>query len=98
MGTPNSTDAIHFESALLDTGPEAHFDRITTRTREHVGVASAAITLITEDRQVIKSSTGPVGEDLPRWKAFCAYTIRSDRTGPSLSTPPAITASRITPS
>jgi GAF domain-containing protein len=68
------------ESRLLETGPEERFDRITRRARDHFGVSSASIALITEDAQVIKSVVGPIGEDLPRGVALCAKTIERDRT------------------
>ncbi|WP_157940218.1 GAF domain-containing protein [Arthrobacter ruber] len=71
--------ALH-ATGLLDTGAEARFDRITRRTREHFGVSSASIALVAEDRQVIKSVAGPVGQDLPRASALCARTIEAPRT------------------
>ncbi|BBE24373.1 hypothetical protein MN0502_32560 [Arthrobacter sp. MN05-02] len=71
--------ALH-ESGLLETGAEERFDRITRQARDHFGVSSASIALITEDAQVIKSVIGPIGEDLPRGVALCARTIEHDRT------------------
>ncbi|WP_167133832.1 GAF domain-containing protein [Arthrobacter sedimenti] len=71
--------ALH-ESGLLETGPEERFDRITRQARDHFGVSSASIALITEDAQIIKSVVGPIGEDLPRAVALCAKTIERDRT------------------
>jgi hypothetical protein len=69
-----------YESRLLETGPEERFDRITRQARDHFGVSSASIALITEDAQVIKSVVGPIGQDLPRAVALCAKTIEKDRT------------------
>ena len=69
-----------YESGLLDIGSEERFDRITRRARERFRVGSASIALITEERQVIKSVAGPIGEDLPREHALCAVTVREDRT------------------
>ncbi|MDQ0734750.1 GAF domain-containing protein [Arthrobacter agilis] len=71
--------ALH-ESGLLETGAEERFDRITRQARDHFGVSSASIALITEDSQVIKSVVGPIGQDLPRGLALCARTIELDRT------------------
>lgn len=71
--------ALH-ESGLLETGSEERFDRITRQARDHFGVGSASIALITEDAQVIKSVVGPIGQDLPRGIALCAKTIEHDRT------------------
>ncbi|MHA7179868.1 GAF domain-containing protein [Arthrobacter sp. MDB2-24] len=69
-----------YESRLLESGTEERFDRITRHAREHFGVSSASITLITEDLQVIKSVVGPLGQDLPRSLSLCARTIEQDRT------------------
>ncbi|MHA7191993.1 GAF domain-containing protein [Arthrobacter sp. MDT2-16] len=69
-----------YESGLLETGAEERFDRITRQARDHFGVSSASIALITEDAQVIKSVVGPIGQDLPRGVALCAKTIERDRT------------------
>ncbi|MHA7264714.1 GAF domain-containing protein [Arthrobacter sp. TMN-37] len=69
-----------YASGLLETGREERFDRITAYARTRFGVSSASISLITEDRQIIKSVTGPIGEDLPRELSLCAITIEQDRT------------------
>ncbi|RJT81791.1 GAF domain-containing protein [Arthrobacter cheniae] len=71
--------ALH-ESRLLERGNEERFDRITRQARDHFGVSSASIALITEDSQVIKSVIGPLGQDLPRDLSLCATTIKHDRT------------------
>jgi hypothetical protein len=72
-------DALR-ETGLLDTGAEERFDRITREARDHLGVSSASISLITADSQVIKSVIGPLGQDLPRDLSLCARTIEQDRT------------------
>jgi hypothetical protein len=69
-----------YESGLLVMGREGRFDRITARVREHFDVSSSSIVVITEDSQVIKSVTGPIGQDLPRNLAFCSHTIEQNRT------------------
>lgn len=69
-----------FESGLLETGSEDRFDSITARTKKLLGISTSLISLITEDHQVIKSAAGPISEDRPRWKSFCAHTIRSNTT------------------
>ncbi|WP_182977102.1 GAF domain-containing protein [Arthrobacter cheniae] len=71
--------ALH-ESRLLETGAEERFDKITRQARDHFGVSSSSIALITEDSQVIKSVTGPLGQDLPRDLSLCATTFKDDRT------------------
>lgn len=68
-----------YGTGLLDTGAEDRFDRYTRRARKHFGVSSSSIALITEDRQVIKSVAGPIGQDLPREVALCARTIEAPR-------------------
>lgn len=69
-----------YESGMLESGQESRFDRITARARDHFGVSSASIALITEDSQIIKSVLGPIGQDLPRGMSLCATTIEEDRT------------------
>lgn len=67
-------------SGLLDSGAEERFDRITAKARRRFGTSSASIALITDDRQVIKSVVGPIGQDLPRDVALCSRTVEADRT------------------
>lgn len=69
-----------YESGLLLMGREGRFDRITARVRDHFGVSSCSVVVITEDAQLIKSVTGPIGQDLPRHLAFCGNTIEQERT------------------
>jgi serine phosphatase RsbU (regulator of sigma subunit) len=65
---------------VLDTGPERRFDRITGLAHRLFGVASAAITLIDQDRQYVKSSGGVKLLPGPRDEAFCDRTIRQPGT------------------
>jgi hypothetical protein len=69
-----------YDSGMLESGPEERFDRITAYARKRFGVSSASISLITEDRQIIKSVIGPIGQDLPRELSLCAITIEKNRT------------------
>ncbi|MBI1683949.1 GNAT family N-acetyltransferase [Caulobacter hibisci] len=69
--------ALH-EYGLVDTPPEAAFDRITALAAEIFGTPIAAITLIDADRQWIKSIVGLEPGGTPREDAFCHYTIESD--------------------
>jgi hypothetical protein len=69
-----------YESGLLESGPEDRFDVITRQARDHFGVSSSSIALITEDSQIIKSVTGPLGQDLPRRLSLCATTIQQAHT------------------
>ncbi|PVM92619.1 hypothetical protein DDF62_05705 [Caulobacter radicis] len=69
--------ALH-EYGLVDTPPEAAFDRITALAAELFDTPIAAVTLIDADRQWIKSIVGLEPGGTPREDAFCHYTIESD--------------------
>lgn len=69
--------ALH-EYEILDTPPEAAFDRITSLAAELFGAPIAAVSLIDEDRQWFKSIIGLDTTQTPREHAFCAHTILSD--------------------
>jgi hypothetical protein len=67
-------------TGLVDSPAEERFDRITRQAREHFGVSSAIVALITDRRQYLKSVTGPVGQNLAREDSFCTETIRGAGT------------------
>lgn len=62
--------------AVLDTAPEAPFDKITQLVRTVIGVPIAAVSLIDRDRQFFKSIQGLDTRGTPRNQAFCDHTIR----------------------
>lgn len=62
--------------AILNTAPEAPFDKITALVRAVLGVPIAAVTLITRDRQWLKSCVGLPGREMPREVSFCTHTIQ----------------------
>jgi len=62
---------------IVDSGPEARFDRITRLAQQLFGVPMASITLLDNDRQWRKSQIGLTTE-APREKAFCDTTVRQD--------------------
>ena len=69
--------------ALLDTPPEAAFDRLTALAARLFGVPLALVTLVDSDRQWFKSCQGSGADGLSlretcRDSAFCAHTILSD--------------------
>ena len=66
------------ESGLLDSPPEAAFDRVTRLVAEVLHVPVALFTLVTPERQVIKSSVG-VGElrETPLSHSFCRHVVES---------------------
>ena len=62
---------------VLDSGPEARFDRITRLAQQLFGVPMVSITLLDRDRQWRKSQIG-LTREAPREKAFCDVTVRQD--------------------
>ena len=87
------------ESGLVDTPPEAAFDRVTRLVAETLHVPVALFTLVTAERQVFKSSVG-VGElrETPLSHSFCRHVVDSGaplevvdaRTHPKVRDNPAI--------
>lgn len=61
---------------VLDTDPEEEFDRITETAASLCGTPIAAITLLDEQRQWMKSSVGLDLKQTDRTIAFCDHTIR----------------------
>jgi diguanylate cyclase (GGDEF)-like protein len=81
-------DTLHDEPArlaalrryeILDTPPEAAFQRVVELVRAVLGAPMAAVTLIDRDRQWLKARVGPLARETPRDSAFCTETIK--RTG-----------------
>lgn len=62
---------------ILDTPPEAAFDRITALAARLFNTPISTITLVDETRQWFKSSYGLDIRETPREVSFCAYTILS---------------------
>lgn len=62
--------------AILDTGPEERFDKITGLVRTVLNVPISAVSLIDADRQWLKSHPGLKMNQTPRSMAFCHYTIQ----------------------
>jgi PAS domain S-box-containing protein len=70
-----SLRALH----LLDTPREERFDRITRLAARILGVPSAYVVLVDEDRQFFKSAYGSDLVETPRSNSFCAYTILENK-------------------
>ena len=77
LGDPRRLAALA-ESGLLDSPPEAAFDRVTRLVAEVLHVPVALFTLVTDERQVFKSSVG-VGElrETPLSHSFCRHVVES---------------------
>jgi diguanylate cyclase (GGDEF)-like protein/PAS domain S-box-containing protein len=63
---------------ILDTEPEALFDRITTLAQSIFGVSSAAVSLVDRDRQWFKSMCGLDLRETPREQSICTHAILED--------------------
>jgi signal transduction histidine kinase len=64
--------------AILDTPPEAAFDRIVELAAQLLGTPMAAISLVDRHRQWFKARLGVAASETAREIAFCDHTIRSD--------------------
>ena len=63
------------ELQILDTAPEARFDRVTRLATALFDVPMAIISLIDEDRQWFKSCQGLAARETSRDAAFCAHVV-----------------------
>lgn len=63
---------------ILDTPPEAAFDRITALAARLFAVPVAVISLVDESRLWFKSCYGIEREDIPRENSFCGCTVMSN--------------------
>ena len=77
VGDPRRLAALA-ETGLLEGSSEAAFDRVTRLVAEVLHVPVALFTLVTDDRQVFKSSVG-VGDVrmTPLSHSFCKYVVES---------------------
>jgi two-component system sensor histidine kinase/response regulator len=74
---PSRLDALR-RHAILDTPPEAAFERITRLVQSLFDVPIVRITLVDAEREWFKSSIGCDSQEAGRDVAFCAHTIMRD--------------------
>lgn len=74
---PERIKALH-RYKILDTPPEAAFDRITNLTAELLHVPIALLAFVNRKRTWIKSSTGVEAREFPREASFAEYSILQD--------------------
>lgn len=74
---PNEKERLELLHALelLDSPPEAPFDRITRLVARALGVPIALFSLVDDERQWFKSRVGIDASETSRDVAFCAHTI-----------------------
>ena len=96
---PNEPQRLATLRALevLDTPPEATFDRLTRIACRTFGVPIALISLVDESRQWCKSHQGLDVSQTPRSDAFCAHTILTPGLTliPDARTDPRVSDSRL---
>jgi diguanylate cyclase (GGDEF)-like protein len=63
---------------ILDTPPEARFERVTRLARRLFDVPIALVSLVDDDRQWFKSAQGIAFTETPRGDSFCAHAILRD--------------------
>jgi len=63
---------------LLDTVPEAAFDRLTTLAAEVFDAPYSVVTLVDKNRHWFKSASGMPRGEIPREKGFCGHTIMTE--------------------
>ncbi|CAN5291445.1 hypothetical protein BH11ACT4_BH11ACT4_18180 [soil metagenome] len=80
FGTEADRQLAVDELGIVDTGPEARYDRIVALARQLFGTESAAFSVTDNDRQWYKSRIGIDAEEIARVESFCAPTV--ERRGP----------------
>jgi GAF domain-containing protein len=61
--------------AILDTPPEARFDRVTRIASAALNMPIALVSLVDKDRQWFKSCYGLAARETPRDAAICAHVV-----------------------
>ncbi|MBU2955906.1 PAS-domain containing protein [Marinobacter sp. F3R08] len=66
------------DTRLMNSAPEARFNRIVSMARELFDVPIVLITLVDEDHQWFKAKIGTFETTAPRCTSFCAHTFEDD--------------------
>ena len=69
--------ALH-ATGIVDTAPEAVFDRLTWLASQLTDCPMALVSLLTSERQWFKARTGLEATETPREWAFCSHAIMED--------------------
>ena len=76
---PTEREALRLETLraydVLDTAPEAAFDRLTALAADLFDAPIALVSLVEEDRQWFKARVGLEATETPRDVSFCAHTL-----------------------
>ncbi|MBN9495763.1 MAG: GAF domain-containing protein [Alphaproteobacteria bacterium] len=83
-GNPTASEALNEmlrlyalrDCGLLDTPDDPALDRLTAWARDYFAVPAAAVSLISADKQVLKSVAGPAKRETTRDESFCQYVVR----------------------
>ena len=78
MGETLETERLNALMAyeIMDTAPEAAFDRITDLAADIFDVPIALVSLVDDQRQWFKAKVGLEADSTPRSWAFCAHAIQ----------------------
>ncbi|WP_295320819.1 HWE histidine kinase domain-containing protein [uncultured Sphingopyxis sp.] len=68
------------EYRIMDTPPEAAFDRVTKMVADLYGVPIALVSFVGEHRQWVKSAHGLGAADTPRDIGFCRHVVAGGRS------------------
>lgn len=79
ISDPDRLNALR-HTGLLDSPPEAIYDRITVAAADALDAPYATLTLVDEDRQFFKSAVGhdtgsPEGRQTPLERSVCQYAV-----------------------
>jgi len=74
---PARLAALH-ATGLLDTEPEAAFDRLTRLAQELTGAELTFLSLVDADRQFLKSAQGTDERETPLSHSFCRHVVERE--------------------